>query len=117
MGVQKNRLIETVLLNTHNMCFGEKIIFLLYALLSGGLYSYLCVEQLLSIKLLRPLIYVSDEQHKNDKPFPALDWVLKGCYFKAHRWWSHCVVSLSKTLYLLFSTGSTQEDRKPSRHD
>ena len=28
---------------------------------------------------------------------------------------SHCVVSLSKTLYLLLSTGSTQED--PSRHD
>ena len=24
---------------------------------------------------------------------------------------------LSKTLYLLFSTGSTQEDRKSSRHD
>ena len=32
-----------------------------------------------------------------------------------HRQWSHCVVSLSKTLYLLLSTGSIQED--PSRHD
>ena len=30
---------------------------------------------------------------------------------------SHCVVSLTKTLYLLLSTGSTQEDRKLSWHD
>ena len=30
---------------------------------------------------------------------------------------SQCVVSLSKKLYLLLSTGSTQEDGKPSRHD
>ena len=29
----------------------------------------------------------------------------------------HCVVSLSKTLYPLFSTGSTQEDREMSKHD
>ena len=29
--------------------------------------------------------------------------------------WSHCVVSLCKTLYPLLSTGSTQED--PSGHD
>ena len=29
--------------------------------------------------------------------------------------WSHCVVSLSKTLYLLLNTGPTQED--PSGHD
>ena len=44
MGAQKNRLIETVLLSTHNICFGweiKKIIFQ-YALLSGGLnYGYL----------------------------------------------------------------------------
>ena len=30
---------------------------------------------------------------------------------------SHCVVSLSKTLYPLLSTGSTKEERKPSQHD
>ena len=40
MGAQKNRLIETVLLSTHNICFGsemKKIVFQ-YALLSGGLF-------------------------------------------------------------------------------
>ena len=36
----------------------------------------------------------------------------------AHRRWSRrCVVSLSKTLYPLLSTDTTQEDRKSSRHD
>ena len=38
-GAKTNRLIETVLLSTHNICFGcvlRKIIFC-YALLSGGL--------------------------------------------------------------------------------
>ena len=36
---QKNNLDETVLLSTHNICFGLefKIIFFNYALLSGGL--------------------------------------------------------------------------------
>ena len=29
----------------------------------------------------------------------------------------HSVVCLSKTLYTLLSTGSTQEDRKSSRHN
>ena len=44
MGAQKNRLIETVLLSTHNICFGleiKKIIFQ-YTLLSGGLV-YTCI--------------------------------------------------------------------------
>ena len=39
LGAQKNRLIEMVLLSTHNICFGleiRKIIFS-YAHLSGGL--------------------------------------------------------------------------------
>ena len=39
----------------------------------------------------------------------AFDWRSMDCWFELHRRWSHCVVSLSKTLYLLFSTGSTQE--------
>ena len=41
MGVQKNRLIETVLLSTHNICFGwemSKLLFC-YALLAKGLIS------------------------------------------------------------------------------
>ena len=41
MGAQKNRLIVTVLLSTHNICIGweiKKIIFQ-YTLLSGGLNS------------------------------------------------------------------------------
>ena len=41
----------------------------------------------------------------------VLDWGLKGCLFETHRRQSHCIVSLSKILYPLFSTGSTQEDR------
>ena len=45
----------------------------------------------------------------------VLDWGSKGCGFQPYRRRSHCVVSLSKTLYLLLSTDSTQED--PSRHD
>ena len=35
--------------------------------------------------------------------------------FETHR--RHCAVSLTKLLYSLLSTGSTQEDRKASRHD
>ena len=37
----------------------------------------------------------------------------RGCWFEPHR--RHCIVSLSKTLYLLLSTGATQEGL--SRHD
>ena len=52
MGAQKIYLIETVLLSTHNICFGweiRKIIFS-YTLLSGGLV----LDQLSAwIKLLR----------------------------------------------------------------
>ena len=51
LGAQKNRLIQTVLLNTHNICIGweiRKIIFW-YPLLSGGLshasYPYLKLMQ------------------------------------------------------------------------
>ena len=44
----------------------------------------------------------------------ALDLGLHGCWFEPHGLQSHCVVSLSKTLYLLLITGSTQED--PSQH-
>ena len=45
-------------------------------------------------------------------PGRVLDMGLKGCEFKTD--WRHCVVSLSKTLYLLLSTCSTQDDRKLS---
>ena len=37
----------------------------------------------------------------------------KVCVFEPH--WRHCIVSLSKTHYPLFSTGLIQED--PSQHD
>ena len=40
----------------------------------------------------------------------ALDMGSKGRWFETHR--KHCAVSLSKTLCLLLSTGSTKEDRK-----
>ena len=43
LGAQKNRLIETVLLSTHNMCFDWEIrkLNIYYALLPRGLNSYL----------------------------------------------------------------------------
>ena len=44
-----------------------------------------------------------------------LDWGSKGWCFETRQ--SHCVVFLSKTPYPLPSAGSTQEDRKSSRHD
>ena len=40
----------------------------------------------------------------------VLDWGSKCCLFQSHHWGSHCVVSLSMTLYPLLSTFSTQED-------
>ena len=43
MGAQKNRLVETVLLSTHNICFGWEIrkIFFCYALLTKGMFTTL----------------------------------------------------------------------------
>ena len=35
----------------------------------------------------------------------ALAWRSKGCWFEPHHQQSHCIVSLSKTLYPLYSTG------------
>ena len=48
LGAQNNRLIETVLLSTHNICFGLEIrkINLSYTLLSGGLYLLVCFDAL-----------------------------------------------------------------------
>ena len=43
----------------------------------------------------------------------VLDLKSRGCAFEPHR--RHFIVSLSKTLYPLLCTGSTQED--PSRHN
>ena len=48
--------------------------------------------------------------------FLSLDWRSKGCWFMT-RLLSHSVVSFSMTLYLLLSSGSTQEDSKSSQHD
>ena len=42
LGAQKNSLNETVLLNTHNICFGSEIkIFFCYTLFNKGLH-YTC---------------------------------------------------------------------------
>ena len=42
LGAQKNRVIETVLLSTHNICFGWEIrkLFSWYALLTKGLINF-----------------------------------------------------------------------------
>ena len=45
----------------------------------------------------------------------VLDWEPNGYQFESHHRQSQCVVSLSKELYLLLNTGSTQED--PSQYD
>ena len=61
--------------------------------------------------------YETQIKYSNMWPFISrvLDCVSKDCLFVTHHWRSHCVVSLSKTLYPLFSIGSTQEDS--SQHD
>ena len=41
-----------------------------------------------------------------------LDWESKDCWFETHCQRSHCVVSLSKTLYPLHSTGSNPGRRE-----
>ena len=56
MGAQKNRLIETVLLSTHNMCFGREIRNLIFdnAILSAVLIIYdFCHTQLLHTCMLK----------------------------------------------------------------
>ena len=40
----------------------------------------------------------------------VLNFRSKGCWFETN--WRHCIVSLSKALYPLLSTGSTQDDGK-----
>ena len=89
LGTQKNRLIETVLLSTHNICFGweiKKIVFQ-NALISGAL-----------VLLCHTVI--------TERGAQWLSW------FEAPL--RHCLMSLSKTLYPLLSTGS---NLKTSQHD
>ena len=45
----------------------------------------------------------------------VLDFRSKGCGFETRL--KHWVVSLSKTLFPLFSTGLTHENKKSSKHD
>ena len=47
-----------------------------------------------------------------DLPFlrSAVAQLVEGCQLEPHHGQSHCVVSLSKTLYPLLSTGSTNVD-------
>ena len=55
--------------------------------------------------------------HEQVKRSGSLDWGSKCCYFGTHPRQNRCIVSFSKILYPLLSTGSTQEGRKLSRHD
>ena len=52
LGAQKNRLIETVLLSTHNICFGWEIrkLFFFYALLTKVLVDILKFRTLVACK-------------------------------------------------------------------
>ena len=63
-GAQKNRLIETVLLSTHNICFDEEMRKMLfnYALLSGGMqYLNITVN-----KTLTHVIIIDNGQQDRD---------------------------------------------------
>ena len=91
MGAQKKHLIEMILLSTHNICFGVEMRKL------GFNYWY----ALLSIGLLHGEALLLSGR--------VLDSRSRGCRVQPHG--GHCVVTLSKTLYPLLSTGSTQEDQ------
>ena len=58
-------------------------------------------------------LHLADERGVQWLSSRVLDLRPRGCEFKSH--WSQWVVCYSKTLYLLLSTGSIQED--PHRHD
>ena len=82
MGAEKNRLIETVLLSTHNICFGwelKKIIFQ-YALLSGGLYYLLLYEIMFRwssskhVTFSKILVFVSAENVTKHKMSHHMDF-------------------------------------------
>ena len=53
LDAQKNRLIETVLLSTHNICFGREIRKIIFCdtLLSGGLIFELMINILFLINI------------------------------------------------------------------
>ena len=82
-----------------------------------GKYSFSCKTSLLSYEM--PIIKYGYTIFI--RPDRGVWWLSgrvpesrsRGCGFEAHR--RHCILSLSKTLYPLLSTGSTQEDL--SRHD
>ena len=58
---------------------------------------------------------LSSDEERSGSVVEILDLRLKGLKLETHR--RQCVVFLSKTLVPLLSTGSTQENRKSSRHD
>ena len=62
MGAQMNRLIETVLLSTHNICFELEIRNFIfdYVLLSVGLHTYLFG--------LPPILFLPDMNRFHRKP-------------------------------------------------
>ena len=81
--------------------FIRKLIFD-YTLISRGL-----------IFMLVTLMYCTLPQFLRSYKLQDFDLRYRGCQLEPH--WRHYIVSLSKTLYPLLSTGSSQED--PSRHN
>ena len=74
LGAQKNRLIEMVLLSTHNICFGleiRKIIFK-YTLLSGGMDK--------GLDLHVPVSVISKMKIKRNSA-PSINLYSPNCYY------------------------------------
>ena len=89
LGAQKNHLIETVLLSTHNICFGGEIrkLFSCYALLSKGLiicnYSLFQKSAFKSIKNTKPpLCYMIPRENPtvSDYTVQGFTTYLKGAF-------------------------------------
>ena len=58
------------------------------------------IQNMECAKLRFHILYISSSYVEHSGSVgTVLNWGLKGCLFKSHRWWRHCVVSLSKTLY------------------
>ena len=75
MGAQKNRLLKTVLLTTHNICFGLEIrkMILKYALLSEGMVSVraICIAGSEGFKQIHIIINIILD---NSKPMSVLNF-------------------------------------------
>ena len=83
----------------------------------GSVNSYtdtVCIGNVVSVNLYTDTVCIDNigsEEHSGS--VVVFDLISRGCRFEPHQ--RPCLVSLSKTLFPLLSTGSTQED--PSRHN